>query len=573
MKILLIYPYFLEERIHKEDIEAVPIGLFYIGAVLKEKHHDVEILNWHDIQKFPEKIKETLVSKNPDVIGMSIVHANRWGGIEISRIAKNINPDLKIVFGGIGATFLYEHLLTHFKEIDFCVLGEGEYAFLQLVQWLERKKDFIPETISGIAYRKHDKIITNSSSELIKNLDDLPDPARYFNFQHVCLSRGCPGNCTFCGSPRFWKHRVRFHSADYFVDQLERLYQKGITFFYFSDDTFALKKDLVKQVCEEICRRKLFISWAAICRVADINEDVLYWMRKAGCVQISYGIESGSEKIRRYLNKPIKTETIKKVFSLTTSYGILPRAYFIYGCPEETWESIGETIDLIRDIKPLAAVFYILDIFPGTKLYKDWQEQKDVDDDIWKKRIEDILYFETDSSLSQEQIPAFGKKLRDSFHRSLPEFIDAIRLIDRKDLYVFHADFLSRLAMTFSHGDYSQIEVIEAPDEIAVGLYKRALLYYPDHRAFLGTGIIYQKKGFSEESLKFVEMGLKYYPKSEQLHICRGVSLMNMRNYESALAVFEKFPDFTHAKAYGISCREALAKKRPDERSAEALFS
>jgi anaerobic magnesium-protoporphyrin IX monomethyl ester cyclase len=71
-------------------------------------------------------------------------------------------------------------------------------------------------------------------------------------------------------------------------------------------------------------------------RVADINEDVLYHMRKAGCVQISYGIESGSEKIRKYLNKPIKTEMIKKAFALTTAHGILPRAYFIYGCPEET---------------------------------------------------------------------------------------------------------------------------------------------------------------------------------------------------------------------------------------------
>jgi anaerobic magnesium-protoporphyrin IX monomethyl ester cyclase len=564
MKILLVYPYFLEERIHKEDIEAVPIGLFYIGAILKENNYDVEILNWHDIQKTPHKIKDILISKNPDLIGMSIVHANRWGGIEIARTAKRINPEIKIVFGGIGATFLYEHLLTHFTEIDFCVLGEGEYTFLQLVQWLENKKNTIPDTISGIACRKKNEIVSNASQDLIKNLDDLPDPARYFTFQHVCLSRGCPGNCNFCGSPGFWKHHVRFHSAKYFVDQLERLNQKGINFFYVSDDTFALKKDLVIKVCEEICRRRLFISWAAICRIADINEDVLYHMRKAGCVQISYGIESGSEKIRKILNKPIKTEMIKKVFSLTTAYGILPRAYFIYGCPQETWETIGETIDLIRDIKPLAAVFYILDIFPGTKLYKNWQQQKDIDDDIWKKRIEDILYFETDAGLSQEQILAFGKRLRDGFHKSLPEFMDAIQLIDQKDLYGFHADFLSRLAMTFSHGDYSCIKEIDAPDEIALGLYKKALLYYPDHRAFLGAGIIYQKKGFYQESSKFLEMGLKYYPNSEQLSICLGVSLMNLKKYEAALAIFEKFSGTSHVKAYEVFCREALAKKRPD---------
>lgn len=562
MKIFLIYPYFLEERIQKEDIEAVPIGLFYIGAILKKHQYDVEILNWYDIQKTPEKIKETLVSGKPDIIGMSIVHANRWGGIDIAEIAKKVNPEVKIVFGGIGATFLYEHLLTQVKEIDFCVLGEGEYSFLQLVQWVEYKREPSPDHIPGIAYRKQNEIVFNPKSELIRNLDDLPDPALYFKFHHVCLSRGCPGNCTFCGSPRFWKHRVRFHSADYFVNQLERLHRKGVNFFYVSDDTFALKKDLAIKVCQEICRRNLFISWAAICRVADIHEDVLYWMRKAGCVQISYGIESGSEKIRKFLNKPINSEKIKQVFSLTTSYGILPRAYFIYGCPGETWDTIGETLDLIREIKPLAAIFYILDIFPGTALYRNWQTQKGIDHDVWKKRIEDVLYFETDPELSQEQVLAFGKKLRGNFHKWLPEFVDAIQLKDQKDLYIYHADFLSRLAMTFSHGDYSKLDEVGTPDEIALALYKRALLYYPDHRAFLGAGIIYQKKGYDQESSKFIEMGLKYYPKSEPLHMCLGVSLMNMGKIEAALAVFEKFPDSTFAKAYRISCREAIAKNK-----------
>ncbi len=564
MKILLIYPSFLEERIDKEDIEAVPIGLFYIGAVLKDSGYDVEILNWHDIHKSPEKIREVLVSKNPDVIGFSIVHANRWGGIEIARIARQLNSGVKIVFGGIGATFLFEHLLSNFEEIDFCVLGEAEYSFLQLVRWLEKKEEIVDPTISGIAYRKQGKIVCSRQSEFIKNLDDLPDPAPYFTFQHVSLSRGCPGKCTFCGSPQFWKHRVRFHSAKYFVDQLERLYQKGVTFFYVSDDTFALKKALAIEVCEEICRRKLLISWAAICRVADINEEILYRMRKAGCVQISYGIESGSERIRKLLNKPLKNEHIKKVFDLTTAYGILPRAYFIYGCPGESRETIEETIALIREIKPLAAIFYILDIFPGTALYEDWKEQKIISDDVWKKKIEDILFFEKDQNLTQDQVLAFGKMLRHSFYKGLPDFVDAIGLKDQKDLYVYHSEFLSRLAMTFSHGDYSLIEEIERSDDIAFKLYERALLYYPDHRAFLGLGIICQKKGLYEKSLDFLARGLSYYPASEPLNICYGISLMNMEKFELALAVFEKFPNSAQAKAFRVSCQEAVRRKNSD---------
>jgi anaerobic magnesium-protoporphyrin IX monomethyl ester cyclase len=115
VKILLIYPNFLEDRLHAEDVRVVPIGLYYVGALLKENLYDVEILNWHDINKTPHKIEEILKEKKPDVIGLSIVHANRWGGIDVARIAKRILPEVKIVFGGIGTTFLWKHLLYRYK--------------------------------------------------------------------------------------------------------------------------------------------------------------------------------------------------------------------------------------------------------------------------------------------------------------------------------------------------------------------------------------------------------------------------------------------------------------------------
>jgi radical SAM superfamily enzyme YgiQ (UPF0313 family) len=134
VRILLIYPYFLDERLHAEDVSVLPVGLYYIGALLREHAYDVEILNWHDINKRPHDIEKTLKEKRPDVIGFSIVHANRWGGLDIAKVAKKMLPEVKIVFGGIGATFLWEHLLRHFREIDYIVLGEGEYSFLELLR-------------------------------------------------------------------------------------------------------------------------------------------------------------------------------------------------------------------------------------------------------------------------------------------------------------------------------------------------------------------------------------------------------------------------------------------------------
>jgi len=141
---------------------------------------------------------------------------------------------------------------------------------------------------------------------------------------------------------------------------------------------------------------------------------------------------------------------------LTTKYGILARAYFIYGCPGKAGRPFQETIDLIHEIKPLSIIFYILDIFPGTALYADFLEQSGLTDDMWLKQIEDIMYFETDPDLSQESVLAFGEKLRAAFHEGLPAFVDSIDLIDRKVFYELHADFLSRLGMTFSHGGLCQ---------------------------------------------------------------------------------------------------------------------
>ena len=558
MKILLIYPYFLETRLHVEDIGSLPIGIYCVAAVLKENHYDVEILNWHNIDKTPEKIEEVLTEKSPDVIGFSILNSNRWGGIEIARTAKQLDPNVKIVFGGIGATFLWEHLLKHFPEIDFIVLGEGEYAFLSLIKSIENEDNEGLKNIKGITFRENGKIKRTEDAELIPDLDELPIPAQYFEYQILSSTRGCAWKCTFCGSPKFWSQKIRFRSPENFVEELEILYNKGITFFYFSDDNFMINKDRVVEICKRILEKDIKISWNAISRVDYVDDDLLFWMRKAGCIQISYGVESGSEKIRDLLNKKINTDRIKKAFQVTTRYGILARAYFIYGSPGETWETIHDTISLIHEIKPLVIIFYILDIFPGTELYADLKRRLGVKDDIWLKPIEGIMLSDTDPSLSDELILAFGKKLRTEFYDNIHAFVDSIHLIDKKELYEMHSDFYSRLGMTFSHGDYSKIETIKGKNEIAEKLFHKSLSYYPNHRAYLGLGIIKQKKREYEESIRILSKGIESFPDSEDLNICLGINYMNLKDHKTALSYFLKFPDSKESMYQAARCYKEL---------------
>jgi radical SAM superfamily enzyme YgiQ (UPF0313 family) len=331
-----------------------------------------------------------------------------------------------------------------------------------------------------------------------------------------------------------------------------------VRFFYVSDDTFTMEKERVIVICREIVDRGLDISWNAISRVDCLDEEILYWMRRAGCIQISFGIESGSAAIRKIFNKKIKMEDVKRVFPLTQSYGILARAYFIYGSPGETEATIEETIDLIQEIQPLSVIFYILDIFPGTELYRRLKERAGLTDDVWLNRIEGIMYAELDPALSDEKMLAFGRRLRTAFYKNVHTFADRVRLVEKNELIPLHADFLSRLGLTFSQGDYFKNDWVQEKEATAEKLFRRALDYAPDQRAYLGLGLLKQKAGAWAESIRVLRNGLEHFPESSDLALCLGISLMNRQDYSEALAVFDSLPDSEQVRRYAAECRRAV---------------
>jgi len=574
MRVLLVYPPFLEERPKDYDVRPLPIGIFYLAALLKEKGYQVEILNWYNLKDF-HLAERTFRALRPDVIGFSIFNANRWGGIDLARLAKRLLPETKIVFGGVGATFLWEHLLTHFPEIDFVVRGEGEESFGRLLDALAAKAPSVElQKLPGIALRTESGPMATPEADFISEIDQLPDPARYYTFQHVISSRGCPWNCVFCGSPTFWKRRVRFHSPEYFVEQLERLSRRGVSFFYVSDDTFTLRKERVIRICEEILKRGLRITWQAISRVDAIDEEIVYWMRRAGCLQISFGVESGSEKIRnKVLNKKISTEAIKKAFEICRRYGVVPRAYFIYGCPGESKKTIEASVKLIKEIKPLSMICYILDLYPGTALYEEFKRRTGATDDLWLERIEDIMYHETDPGLPAERVRRFGRRLHETFDKNFPRFVETLDLVDRRELYPLHADFLTRLAITLRYGELAERDIPEK-DRLAERLFRRALKYHPDHHAYLGLGIIYQQQRAFQKSIEILEQGLRHYPHSEELNVCQAVNYMQLGRFREALEHLLAFENSAEAMLRAAACYEALgnlAKRDEYLKKAKAL--
>jgi hypothetical protein len=291
-----------------------------------------------------------------------------------------------------------------------------------------------------------------------------------------------------------------------------------------------------------------------------VDAEVLAWMRRAGCIQISYGIESGNPGIRAHLNKNIAAPAIEKAFALTTRYGILPRAYFIYGCPGDSDATIQDTLDLIETIKPLDAIFYILDIFPGTDLYRDYLARSGQTDAIWLRRIEDLLYYETDPQLSADQVRAWGRTLREGFYHRLPDFVDGIELVGDPAFDRLHADFLSRLGLTFQQGAFAGISAIAHKDRLARRLHERALGYAPAPRAYMGLALLEQKRGAFGPAVALAREGLARNPGSRILQTCLAVNLMNRGDFAPALEQLQQMEAGSDTTAMIAACREALGR-------------
>jgi tetratricopeptide (TPR) repeat protein len=220
---------------------------------------------------------------------------------------------------------------------------------------------------------------------------------------------------------------------------------------------------------------------------------------------------------------------------------------------------------MLKRIRPLAAIFYILDLFPGTQLYEDYKRHTGVTDDIWIKRIEDILYFETDDTLSQQAVLNFGRKLREGYFALLPQFVQQIELVDDPAFDVLHADFLSRLGMTFSHGEYAMNPLIKNGLDTAVRLFERSLDYHPDHRAFWGLGLVYQHQHRFEESIEILNQGIQHHQESVDLHMALANSLIHMDRYQEAYQRLKKFAHHPQVVDQLIRCCRFLGDRKKEQ--------
>ena len=429
-----------------------PLGLGYLAAILTKYGYAVEVFDFVDTS-FVE-IEEFLRKKKLQIVGISCNLTDyRWGAFKLAQIVKRIDPRCTVVMGGSHATYLYEQILSNFC-VDVVVRYEGEFTFLDLVRAIETGSEL--EAIKGIAFKTKAGIIKNEDRPPILELDSLPfpaynlfDPDKYIHYSsptkfsrknvrklksaNMMTSRGCPYWCQYCSITKFWHGKCRLRSAKKVVDELELLRNEhGVVHFNFFDDVFTLNKDRVIEICKEIIGRKLDVCWECVTRVDSVSNEMLKWMRKAGCLSISYGVESGSPTVLKTINKRQTRSQIIKAFNMTHEAGISAYILLMIGNPSETDQSINETIELLRTIKPDKIRTTLAMIYPATDLYELCKERGLISDDYWLSAKAAPVYI---AEHSVQQLKKWESKIIFSYYMEKRKLLRLLEIILYRSLF------------------------------------------------------------------------------------------------------------------------------------------
>lgn len=388
MKILLVKPSIR----FKTTVPKPSLGLAYIAAYLEKKsNHETKIIDMYSHEMSLDSILSEIQVFSPGMIGFSAAtpQINIVGNIA-KTIKENIGKDICLTVGGPHPSTVPERTLIENPYLDIAVFGEGEETMFELSNALDNGESL--SSVAGIAYRDQGKIKINSSRPIIKNIDDIPFPAwhkldmnLYLNFNFlfnkkvfpIITSRGCTNRCTFCDTHGVWLGKLRMRSAKNIVDEMSALNATyGVNHIDIYDDNFTINKQRAELICNEIENRDLRITWNCNGRVDRVNKEMLERMKKAGCIYISYGIESGSQEILDFTRKNITLEQIRSAVKLTKESGLRVGGYFMMGFPPETEEHIKKTVELIKELDlDWVSELSILVPYPGTEIYNDMKRE------------------------------------------------------------------------------------------------------------------------------------------------------------------------------------------------------
>jgi radical SAM superfamily enzyme YgiQ (UPF0313 family) len=319
--------------------------------------------------------------------------------LSLAQELKATVPKTVVIIGGPHVSSQPRHPL-HFEVFDYAIRNEGEETMLELLRSFQEKSEL--GDIPGLVFREQNQIRVNPTREYITELDELPFPAydlipditRYTpppsNYKktpvaNIITSRGCPNLCTFCDNNTFGR-KVRYRSVENIAAEIEYLMiHHGIKEIAFVDDTFTFQKKRVYDLFALTRSKGLRFPWTCIAHVNTVDEELLQYMKDNGCWHISFGIESGNAEILKIIRKNISLQAIEDVIAACQRIGILTKGFFIVGHPNETADTIDDSIKLATRLKLDDVVVTINTPIPGSEQYNQADKYGTMDTSSWSK--------------------------------------------------------------------------------------------------------------------------------------------------------------------------------------------
>lgn len=424
MSILLICP--PQETVYGQP--AFPrLGLAYLSGALYEQGIDHDII---DLGLHLNDWREVLAarSKNHTVFGITSTTFEFKAARQVAGYIKKRAPEAKIILGGPHSTLTGKEILTHQKEFDYILRGEGERVLPDFVRLVENGSSCDIQSLLGV-FSRNAPVSNGNKLTWIKDINAIPLP-RYDKFEmekyaeapkamQVLTSRGCPFGCIYCSVNLIMGRKFRSRSPDDIIFELEHLIAKyGTSSFSFNDDNLTFDINRAKTICKLIIDRGLNICWNASngIRVDYLDEELVSLMKNSGCNEVAIGIESTNNEILQKLKKGTKLEKIENAISLINRYEIPLKGFFLIGSPGETRKDVFASLDFAK--KHLKnARFSMLTPYPGTALWQWVSENK-----YWteEKPIEEIInYTHIGGGKTCYETPSFSKTEKETTYHEI----------------------------------------------------------------------------------------------------------------------------------------------------------
>lgn len=359
----------------------LPLGPLYVTAALEDAGFEVDFRDYqlHEAEELfsSEEILRFLQDPAP-VVGFSCMANLLPFTLLAMRDFKQAHPETTLLLAGVGPKSVESHILERFPWVDIIVRGESERSAPLLLHALKHKTGL--ERVPGISYRSNGVIRHNDRPPRIEDLDSITPPAfhhidlrRYSGFGMI-TSRGCPYPCTFCSVAPIWDLQSFHRSPEAIVEEIRMLHDKaGADLVLFQDEFFLTGHDRVMRFCDALRRSGVSVMWKAFGRVNLTDEDMMHAMADAGCVEIRFGIESGSDRILELTRKGFTTAQAVDVVSRACRIFRRVDAFYVWGYPFETLDDFHQSVFQMVSFRMMGARILpsLLCLLPQTRIYRD----------------------------------------------------------------------------------------------------------------------------------------------------------------------------------------------------------